>query len=353
MRIPIRLPTIRVDNVDVEAVLPARKHFRLPFKIARIWLEGWGYRKKITISGSSGAGKNYQVLLKVGESSGATGAHFHVEGHSAIFPSGKNNSGDLRFTDDDKTTLLSFWVESVTGTSPNRVAYCWVKVADDLGTNRDIYCYYGNSNATNVSNGNDTFVFFDDFLGTTLDTTKWVIGGKIEGGTVIVSDDTVKIVASAVANDKGIRSLSSFTGGYSLRMKVKRRPGGVYHIWAGFNTSDTWEVELVDFTMPFRVEEAQPNFFYVSGNGTNYQVGEWNKAKDFFFHIVEAKRTGTADNFVLDANTATGAYPTNLARYIELRDFRHTGGIECDWVLLRKYVSPEPEFYLAGPEEQY
>jgi hypothetical protein len=40
------------------------------------WLTGWQYRKKITIQGSSGAGTNYQILLKVGESSGATGYGF-------------------------------------------------------------------------------------------------------------------------------------------------------------------------------------------------------------------------------------------------------------------------------------
>ncbi|RLG01219.1 hypothetical protein DRN58_02225, partial [Thermococci archaeon] len=74
------------------------------------WLTGWQYRKKVTISGSPGAGTNYQVLLKVGESSGASGCDFHVEGNSANFPSDKNQSGDLRFTDDDGTALLSFWV---------------------------------------------------------------------------------------------------------------------------------------------------------------------------------------------------------------------------------------------------
>jgi len=122
------------------------------------WLADWGYRKKITINGSSGAGTNYQVLLKVGESSGASGCDFHVEGHSANFPSDKNQSGDLRFTDNDGITLLSFWVEKVEGTSPNRVAHCWVKVTDNLDSSVDIYCYYGNSEAGNVSDVSNTFI---------------------------------------------------------------------------------------------------------------------------------------------------------------------------------------------------
>jgi len=122
------------------------------------WPNGWTYRKKITIQGQSGAGTNYQVLLKVGESSGASGCDFHVEGHSSNFPSDTNQSGDLRFTKSDGTTLLNFWIEKVEGTSPNRVAYCWVKITDNLDNNVNIYCYYGNSNAGNVSSVTNTFI---------------------------------------------------------------------------------------------------------------------------------------------------------------------------------------------------
>ena len=122
------------------------------------WLSDWDYRKKITIQGQSGAGTNYQVLLKVGESSGASGYDFHVEGHSFNFPNDTNQSGDLRFTKNDGTTTLNFWVEKVEGTSPNRVAYCWVKITDNLDNNVDIYCYYGNSNAGNVSSVTNTFI---------------------------------------------------------------------------------------------------------------------------------------------------------------------------------------------------
>ena len=122
------------------------------------WLSGWSYRRKITISGSSGAGTNYQVLLRIGESSGATGCDFHLDGKSANFPSGTNQGGDLRFTADDGITPLGFWVETVQGTSPNRIAYVWVKVSSDLETNQEIYCYFGNAAASNGSSITNTFI---------------------------------------------------------------------------------------------------------------------------------------------------------------------------------------------------
>jgi len=73
-------------------------------------LTGWNYYKTISITGSTGAGTNYQVKLKVGESSGSSGCDFHVEGHSSNFPSDINESGDLRFTD-TSDNLLDFFVE--------------------------------------------------------------------------------------------------------------------------------------------------------------------------------------------------------------------------------------------------
>ena len=89
------------------------------------WLSGWKYRKKITIQGASGAGTDYQVLLKIGESSGASDFDFHLEGLSENFPSAINDGGDLRFTASDGETLLSFYVENVISWG---ATYNWIKL---------------------------------------------------------------------------------------------------------------------------------------------------------------------------------------------------------------------------------
>ena len=140
------------------------------------WLGNWKYRKEIEITGSAGAGTDYQVKLKVGESSGSSSYDFHVEGH-AIFPSGRGKSGDLIFTADDGISLIPFWTEKVAGESPNRVAEIWVKVAEDLGTDKTIYCYYGNPDSANNASGVDTFILFDEFETLTYDPALWVKDG--------------------------------------------------------------------------------------------------------------------------------------------------------------------------------
>lgn len=138
------------------------------------WLTWYKYRKQITITWQANAGTNYQVKLIVWESSGSSGANFNVNWHSLSFPSAKNISWDLRFTASDWVTLQNFWVESVSWTTPNRIATIWIKISTDLWTNQNIYCYY-NWDATNISNWNNTFLFFDDFDWTSIDTTKWTI----------------------------------------------------------------------------------------------------------------------------------------------------------------------------------
>jgi len=148
------------------------------------WLSGYSYRKKVTISGSSGAGTNYQVKLSIGSSSGGD---FHLEGHCTDFPN------DIRFTDDDGITLLDYWIEDPTQ-DPITV---WVEVKDSLDNNVDIFVYYGKSGESSASDVNSTFIrvidgaqpvkgswHFDENLGTTAyDTSGNNNDGAINGAT--------------------------------------------------------------------------------------------------------------------------------------------------------------------------
>ena len=69
---------------------------------------------------------------------------------------------DFRFTDNDGTTLLSYWIENYTAAGS---AIVWVKVPSiSASAEKTIYMYYGNPSATSAEDGDATFEFFDDFL---------------------------------------------------------------------------------------------------------------------------------------------------------------------------------------------
>lgn len=93
----------------------------------------------------------------------------------------KTDFGDLRFTDSDGSTVLSYWVEEQQNTVNATV---WVNVPNLSATvGKTIYMYYGNAGLSSASNANNTFLFGDDFAGPALNGgwTEITTGGATTG----------------------------------------------------------------------------------------------------------------------------------------------------------------------------
>jgi hypothetical protein len=110
------------------------------------WLDGWEYRRALTIYNGCGDDiVNYQVkvTLNIPEQLG-----------------GSEDGSDIRFTDSDGVTEIPFWVE----TWEYPTAEIWVRVPDIPGIGETtVYVYYVNAEATSASDGEATFIFFDSF----------------------------------------------------------------------------------------------------------------------------------------------------------------------------------------------
>ena len=139
---------------------------------------GWLYYRELNINPATPE-IDYQIKVQLNTS------NFN-------YPRASPDGSDIRFFDGNQI-FLNYWIENwdTSGTS-----VIWVKIPD-LGTTY-IYMYYGNSNATSLSNGTNTFVFFDDFEGTNLDTSKWNEDKTTRSGTftVTVEDSLVKVLMS-------------------------------------------------------------------------------------------------------------------------------------------------------------
>jgi len=291
------------------------------------WLTDYTYRKKITITGQSDSGTDYQVKLSIGASSGGD---FHLEGHCDDFPN------DIRFTDNDEETLLNYWIEDTS--DPITV---WVKVTDDLGSNQDIYIYYGKSGVSDASNGNSTFDFFDDFETTPDFITTYnslsetqsfspthsaqldAVGGTSFSEVIGATLDSVVVefreYITHATNRQNSLILGSFTNASDLNAKsgawIKFESGNVY----GYNGSS-----YIDTTL-------------------GYTTG-WNK-------IVILQGATTFDLWV------NGAYKADVANRNTISDInklylRAYNNIQYfDDVFVRKYHDPEPAYSSAGDEE--
>ncbi len=122
----------------------------------------WQYRQPVTIDNTSNSNElsDYQVRLKITSS-------------NSDFWSNIESSGDsIRFADSDKSTLLDFWLHDFDYSGQS--AEIWIEVPTiEASSSETIYLYYGNSSASSLSNGENTFLFFDDFNDNSIDSTKW------------------------------------------------------------------------------------------------------------------------------------------------------------------------------------
>ncbi|MGY5873842.1 MAG: DUF2341 domain-containing protein [Candidatus Thorarchaeota archaeon] len=177
--------TLVYDTVDVTTISDAS------------WLSGWEYRKAHNISGSVGAGTNYQVQVVVHRNSGLDeGQDVYCGGHC------ETDFADIRFTSSDGITELDYWLES---TQASNSATFWIEVADNLDTDQMIFVYYGNEFALDASDGEATFIAWDDF------DTGYTVGDapKSSRGWFITDNGTGDILE--VDNNPSGRS------GYGLR----------------------------------------------------------------------------------------------------------------------------------------
>jgi len=317
------------------------------------WLAGWDYRKSITLSRASGAVTNYQMKLLVGESSGATGENVDCGGKCL------STFNDLRFTTSDGTTLLDYWIESISGTTPNRLATVWIEF-DSIGTgDTTFYMYYGNASASAASNGANTFPFFDDF--------ERGADGDDVGGDWVISNGSMKISTTHDIGD---------AGGFGTRsLKLVGANGARPYGHAPFTFIDGAHAVRARYFKPDATSSVQlsaqvSNSKYASANiDSNENInwlgagGVWtdsthNANADSWASILELRELNASAgtykvyyNDVLCA-TATSMFDKSLAPCVYVAGMSSTGHDSwIDNILVRQYLPTEPAWGSWGSEE--
>jgi hypothetical protein len=329
--------------------------------------QSWNKRKQITITGVSGAGAGYQVLLKIGASTSATDYDFIV--NSVLFPSGKNNGGDLRFTSSDEVTSIPFWVEKVVGSGSTAVAHVWVKVSEDLSSNRNIFCYYDNSEATNSSNGANTFSFFDDFNSSTLNSNLWIItdadqvAEKTDGFDINASSNSLLRLTSTESKGRRIFSKTNFGRGKSVVMGGCRIPTTTssYH-WSGivggkYISSYPVVFEGASFSYLLCHWESSGNsrvlFNKATSGGNTFTNSSVNFHNTSGRHEHQKHKDGRI-KLLVDGSVAyndTGFADSEGCISAQRANSGGNGNYELDYVFAREFNDTEPVFNTAHSEE--
>jgi hypothetical protein len=290
----------------------------------------YAYKTKITITGSSdGIQTNYQlrfVIYKgVGDNSSST---IYLNNHSLNWPY------DIKFYKSNESEALDFWRESYDTASE----VCWVEV-DSIPANPstvDIYLYYGDSGASDLSNGSETFVFFDDFPNSSLDGTKWNYTGS---PTVSSSICTLTRTSAAMY----ISGKSGYGQGYSLREKIKY--GSVSGAWSG------WETNVGTLGNIYLDEYDITNLY--PGNDVTYGTYTHYVTLTAGYNILEISRYSGHTRFYINGTLMRdeSTIVSTSTRYPVIHAYAASTIMYSDWVLIRKYTLNEPTNSIGGEQE--
>ena len=301
------------------------------------WLEGWLYRKSHVLNAASQAGTNYQIKIKAYYGEG-------TDSDEKVYLNTKCRSdfGDVRFTGEDGQTELDYWMEKKVD---GNYAIFWVEIQGDLNYDQTIFVYYGKNDATTTSNGDNTFLFFDDFE-------------TFEGWTNISAGS--------------FEVINSFLHGKGTYNNFVLRP--LSHtdiaIFGKFKVTNL-EEDLRGIEFAYRA-----NGDYSNG----YLGGAWRRSPYFpsspytgiTIHRITTKlvkfaRTINTDIFyILEVRVKDSTHEVEFNRDgspLSTTDNTYTTGSHIgvrmwspyfylDWIVVRKYVDPEPSHGSWGEEEE-
>ena len=306
------------------------------------WNESWQYRRAITINNTENPHDlfDYQVKIVVPRFNGMN-----------------YNFSDIRFIYKfgSKVRELPYWIENFT----NESAIVWVKVPFiPKISNTTIYMYYGNPNATSESNGNAVFEFFDDFEGTSLDTSKWVD----KNGGVRVENGYVKF--GWVSNHAFIYTNQEFN--YDVVIKLRAKKDDVYQnlgvqigttnqVCAYYGCNDTLGSLVIghdhwDRGLSVGYKDSSCNgYTIIPIQQPIANTGKWHTYTLVFSHNI--KKVYQDDNLL--ARSESSYWPSTSHKLgIMGREGGGSGYDYVDWIFVRKYAEPEPSVSIGKEQSR-
>lgn len=166
-----------------------------------------GYMQTLTLTNPTGgsAQTNFQVRLEILGNN--TAFWSHLDGGTAA-------TGHDIHVEDASGTELSFWIEQLDPV--NQRAWIWVKVPSIAApvSTATLTLLYGDPARVSASDITATMIFGDEFTGSSVDGTKWVIdsatGWAVSGGHLTTTNNTGRI-----------HSITAVTTGMVLETKFK------------------------------------------------------------------------------------------------------------------------------------
>ena len=316
---------------------------------------GWSKYKTLTITDTAGISANYQMKLEIyaGTGSDNTASGIIYCGNYCI-----NFPDDIRFSTTNDTltgTQLNQWIANGYTTSH---ATIWIKMPSD-GANT-IYMFIGNESANFTSDGDNTFIFFDDFENNNLD--RWTHTSSWTTQNTTVYEGTYAAYAYNVASNELYKTLSSALNySFSWHMNVQTDKTNDLSNYIPFIMScpDTvWAIAMG------RNDPLANKLIYNQGSWTAWPqnntitTNTWYSI-DLHIDFEASQQKGYKNNLSLgaiDCKDASGNNFTSIT-LLELYDSKSPKAY-ADQVYVRKWYATEPTWntfsdFMSGGEARF
>jgi len=274
------------------------------------WNVSWKYRINSTLNNVPSGGYTYQLMVHSGSGTNNQ-TDVYLNGHGA------SNFKDIRFVLNE-TTELDYWIEDNLSDT--------TRVFIDIPSNGTIYMYYGNPNVETTSDISsiDSFVFYDDFEDGDVsdwDCYTYVYQGSancaLEAGYNSTYSYRSYAMNSWIAGDENHATVCEMRYTYSLDSGANYK----LSVYLKGEVSGTF---------------THKNYFKI--NDTTY----WSSSSDVSWTYKEFNISEYAGTDIL----------------LKFGGYAYSGNSEEDkawlWidnVIIRKYISPEPEWQTWSTEE--
>ena len=283
------------------------------------WDSNWDYRAPITLTTHP---DNYQIKLVLDKVDNL--------GSNCL-----NNFQDLRFTENDDGPELSFWIENyISGDN----AVVWVRRVENDLTSGDnvIYVYYGNASAGVAENGENTFIFFEDF---SVDLSKW----NVTGANPVIDAGRLKIIGASTWNGQGVTSVTTFARPFVMETEAICNAGVSWFVLGygpqplsyqgGASGGDIYP------------DSANSIVDYWNHTGYSWTPNIWHTWGLAIKEVAIAGHTTYYDYFNV-SDTASGDTRNNWR--ISFQSYNATA--YCDNIRVRKYAAMEPTASVGAEE---
>lgn len=296
------------------------------------WLNSsWEYKREIPISeNSDDTLTNYQVMLNITHNDNI-----------------QDGFGDIRFANSSQNAELDYWIDPVK-TVNGSSAIVWVEVPSlSASTNTSIYMYYGNDEVSTTSNGNNTFLFYDDFEQGNLDNWETIAGFPAisstqsrNGNTSVALDTDERIATINASNFEQVKG----RGFYSLYLldtaaRVARSDWlndghSSYGTAPDLGTTNKFEDGNI-YTTPIWTDLS---IDYTKASWNEIEM-RWNADTDKFYML---------SNNISSAETNFGSATTSIDEFVIIGE-QAGGVVYVDLVYVAKYTyTNEPTYSISG-----